>query len=149
MPKKIDMDIRPYRSQDESEVVELWGKTVADPAPHNDPVVAIRMKMAKDPELFLVAVVNGAVVGTLMGGFDGHRGWLYALAVDPVHQRRGIATALVRRLEQLLKELGCLKINLQVRGTNSGVIGFYESVGYSVENIISMGKRVYEEEGKA
>ena len=143
------MKIRPYQPEDESQVVALWGGTVADPAPHNDPAGAIRLKMAKDPHLFLVATVDDSVVGTVMGGFDGHRGWLYSLAVATTHRRRGIATALVRRLEAELSEMGCLKINLQVRGTNVDVLRFYEHVGYCVEDRVSLGKRLYDEEHEA
>lgn len=139
------MKIRPYRTEDESQVVDLWGKTVGDAAPHNDPILSINMKLKKDPELFLVAVIDDTVVGTMMGGFDGHRGWIYSLAVVPSHRRRGIATQLIRRVEELLEEMGCQKVNLQIRESNSEVVSFYESAGYSVENNISMGKRMYEQ----
>ena len=143
------MSIRPYQPEDESEVVALWGGTVADAAPHNDSALAIRLKMKKDPQLFLVATVADSVVGTIMGGFDGHRGWLYSLAVASEHRRRGIATALVQQLEAELMEMGCLKVNLQVRGTNSDVLGFYEHVGYCVEDRVSLGKRLYDKEDEA
>jgi ribosomal protein S18 acetylase RimI-like enzyme len=149
MPEKNEMNIQPYRPEDESQVIALWGSTVADPAPHNDPAIAIRLKLTKDPELFLVATVDDTVVGTVMGGFDGHRGWIYALAVAISHRRRGIATALVRRLEAKLSEMGCLKVNLQVRGTNSDVLRFYEHVGYSVEDRVSLGRRLYDKSGGA
>jgi ribosomal protein S18 acetylase RimI-like enzyme len=145
----MDMNIRPYSVEDELQVIDLWGGTVADAAPHNNPSLAIRMKLKRDPELFLVATVAEVVVGTVMGGFDGHRGWLYSLAVAPEHRRQGIASALVRRLETTLSEIGCLKVNLQVRGTNSDVLGFYEHVGYNVEDRVSMGKRLYDEKEKA
>ena len=105
--------------------------------------------MTRDPELFLVATVDGSVVGTIMGGFDGHRGWLYSLAVASSHRRRGIATALVRRLESELRTMGCLKLNLQVRGTNTDVLRFYEHVGYCVEDRVSLGKRLYDEDRQA
>jgi ribosomal protein S18 acetylase RimI-like enzyme len=88
-------------------------------------------------------VVDDAVAGTVMGGYDGHRGWVYAVAVSPRHRRGGIGAALVRRLEADLTERGCLKINLQVRCTNEAVIPFYEKLGYRVEEIVSMGKRMY------
>lgn len=149
LPEKMIMNIRPYQHADESQVIALWGGTVADAAAHNDPTLAIRLKMTKDPQLFLVATVDNTVVGTVMGGFDGHRGWLYSLAVASEHRRRGIATALVQRLEAELLEMGCLKVNLQVRGTNSGVLGFYEHAGYCVEDLFSLGKRLYDEEDKA
>jgi ribosomal protein S18 acetylase RimI-like enzyme len=145
MPEEMNMEIRPYRDDDKAQVVELWGDTIADTAPHNDPLLAIRLKLQKDPALFLIATVGDTVVGTVMGGYDGHRGWIYSLAVAQACRRRGIATALVRRLEKLLREMGCLKVNLQVRGSNSGVIGFYEHIGYSLEDRVSLGKRLYDQ----
>ncbi len=145
MPRETNMHIRPYQAEDESQVIALWGGTVADAAPHNDPALAIRMKMNKDPQLFLVATIDDSVIGTVMGGFDGHRGWVYSLAVAPEHRRRGIATALVQELEAALAETGCLKVNLQVRGSNSDVLGFYEHAGYCVEDRVSFGKRLYDE----
>jgi ribosomal protein S18 acetylase RimI-like enzyme len=149
MPEKMIMNIRPYQIEDESQVIGLWGGTVADAAAHNDPALAIRLKMTKDPHLFLVATVDNTVVGTVMGGFDGHRGWLYSLAVASEHRRRGIATALVQRLEAQLVGMGCMKVNLQVRGTKSEALGFYERVGYCVEDRVSLGKRLYDKEDKA
>jgi ribosomal protein S18 acetylase RimI-like enzyme len=107
------------------------------------------MKMNKDPQLFLVAIIDDSVIGTVMGGFDGHRGWVYSLAVAPEHRRRGIATALVQELEAALAEAGCLKVNLQVRGSNSDVLGFYEHAGYCVEDRVSLGKRLYDEKDGA
>jgi ribosomal protein S18 acetylase RimI-like enzyme len=149
MPEKMNIEIRPYRDDDEAQVVELWGDTIADAAPHNDPLLAIRLKLQKDPDLFLVATAGDAVVGTVMGGYDGHRGWIYSLAVGQAYRRRRVATALVRRLEELLRETGCLKVNLQVRGSNPDVLGFYEHIGYSIEDRVSLGKRLYNEEGQA
>jgi ribosomal protein S18 acetylase RimI-like enzyme len=78
-----------------------------------------------------------------MGGYDGHRGWIYSVAVLPQYQRRGIGTALIRHLESTLTALGCLKVNLQVRSTNAAVIAFYKRLGYTVEERVSMGKRLY------
>jgi ribosomal protein S18 acetylase RimI-like enzyme len=100
--------------------------------------------LAVERDLFFVAAVDGAVVGTVMGGYDGHRGWVYSVAVDPRHRRRGIGAALLRRLEAALTERGCLKVNLQVRAWNAGVVPFYEKLGYRVEEVVSMGKRLYQ-----
>ena len=101
------------------------------------------MKVARDPGLFLVAVSDGRVVGTAMGGYDGHRGWIYSLAVDENERHRGIGTVLVRAVERKLRGLGCLKVNLQVMPDNKGVVGFYQGLGFSIEDRISMGKRLY------
>ena len=138
------MNIRPYQDADAAAVVALWGAVLPHPAPHNDPATSLRQKLAVGRDLFYVADVDGAVVGTVLGGYDGHRGWVYSLAVLPEHRRGGIGTALVLRLEQDFAERGCLKVNLQVRASNAGVIAFYEKLGYAVEEILSMGKRLYE-----
>jgi len=138
-----DIQLRPYQDADESAVIALWNEVLPDSAPHNDPATAIRNKLAVERDLFFVAVVDEAVVGTVMGGYDGHRGWVYSVAVLPRQRRRGIGAALVRRLLAALAERGCLKVNLQVRTWNTEVIPFYESLGFRVEEIISMGKRLY------
>lgn len=78
-----------------------------------------------------------------MGGYDGHRGWVYSLAVGEARRHTGIGSALVERIEDALKALGCLKVNLQVVGSNSNVVDFYKRLGFSVEDRISMGKRLY------
>jgi ribosomal protein S18 acetylase RimI-like enzyme len=137
------MLLRVYQDADEAAVIALWKEVLPDSAPHNDPVTAIRKKLAVERDLFFVAVVEETVVGTVMGGYDGHRGWVYSVAVTPKHRRKGIGAALIRHLESALVARGCLKINLQVRRSNAGVIPFYESLGYSVEEIVSMGKRMY------
>src|SRR5262245_13722827 len=125
---------------DESAVIELWRAVSPITAPHHDPATSIRKKLAVDPELFFVADLDGNVVGTVMGGYDGHRGWIYSVAVNSKHRRQGIGTALMRRVEAALVERGCPKINLQVLISNPGAVGFYETLGYCVEERISMGK---------
>jgi ribosomal protein S18 acetylase RimI-like enzyme len=137
------MQVRPYEDADEAAVIAVWSEVLPDAAPHNDPATAIRNKLAVERDLFFVAALGGAVVGTVLGGYDGHRGWVYSLAVKPQCQRRGVGTALVRRLEQALAGRGCLKVNLQVRSSNAGVVAFYEKLGYAVEPRVSMGKRLY------
>jgi ribosomal protein S18 acetylase RimI-like enzyme len=136
------MTIRPFEESDRAGVIALWTEVFPAPAPHNDPPRVIDQKLALQRELFFVAETSGAVVGTVMAGYDGHRGWLYTVAVDPRHRRRGIGAALVRRAEAALRELGALKINLQVRTSNAGVVAFYEKLGYRVEELLSMGKRL-------
>ena len=136
----MDVAIRAYEEVDEAQVVALWREVFPDAPARNEPRLAIRTKRDVQPELFLVALAGGRVVGTAMGGFDGHRGWLHLLAVDPRLRGRGIGAALVRRLEAALDALGCPKLNLQVRGDNRGVVGFYERLGYRVEDRVSLGK---------
>lgn len=134
------MTLRSYQEADEASVVTLWRDVFGYDRPHNDPAVAIRKKLSLQRELFFVAEESGAVVGTIMAGYDGHRGWLYSLAVDPRVRRAGIGSALVRRAEAALAGLGCVKINLQIVAANAGVAVFYEKLGYQVEPRVSMGK---------
>ncbi|WP_431276052.1 GNAT family acetyltransferase [Variovorax ureilyticus] len=122
-------------------VVALWRKTFDYGTPHNDADYSLDLKLKADDGLLFVALEDGAVIGTTMAGFDGHRGWIYSVAVDPAFRRRGIGAALVRHAEQALKAQGCPKVNLQIVTGNEQVIGFYESLGFSVEPRISMGKR--------
>jgi len=138
--------IRAYEESDAQAVIELWSSVLPDSAPHNDPAIALREKLAVDRELLFVADVQGSIAGAVMGGYDGHRGWIYSLAVTPDHRRCGIGTALVRRIEAALADRGCLKVNLQVRPSNAGVIRFYERLGYQVEERVSLGKRLYKSE---
>jgi len=97
-------------------------------------------KLKVQAELLLVGTVDGAVVAGVMAGFDGVRGWIYHLAVAPEWRRRGFATQLVRAAELGLRALGCPKVNLQVRATNSAVVAFYQSLGYQLEERLSMGR---------
>jgi ribosomal protein S18 acetylase RimI-like enzyme len=138
-----DVLIRPYTDADEAAVIALWQKALADAAPHNDPALAIRKKREAGDGLFLVAEADGTAVGTVMGGYDGHRGWVYALAVAEPYRRHGVGSALVRHLEAALADRGCLKVNLQVRASNVAVVGFYQALGYGAEERVSMGKRLY------
>lgn len=109
-------------------------------ASHNQPPNVIRCKLAEQPELFFVAVLDERVAGTVMGGYDGHRGWVYSLAVHPERRLQGIGTALMQHLERTLRERGCPKINLQVVGANAATVEFYQRLGYAVEDRISLGK---------
>lgn len=136
------MPIRPYQTADEADVIQLWhdcGLVV----PWNDPKKDIARKLEVNPELFLVALDdNNRVVGTLMGGYEGHRGWMNYLAVSPNEQGKGIARQMIKQLEATLLERGCPKINLQVRSSNTKVIEFYRSLGYAEDHAIGMGKRL-------
>jgi ribosomal protein S18 acetylase RimI-like enzyme len=142
----VDVTIRPYRPEDEPAVVALWRRIFPDAPAHNVPELDIRRKMRVQPELFLLAVEGARLVGTAMGGYDGHRGWVYYLAVLPEHRRRGVGRALLRRLETELAARGCPKINLQVRSTNRPAADFYRCLGYELEDRISMGKRLESED---
>jgi ribosomal protein S18 acetylase RimI-like enzyme len=133
--------IRVFAPDDEAAVVRLW-QDCGLTRPWNDPHKDITRKLSEQPELFLVASRDGAIVGSAMAGFDGHRGWIYYLAVAPAQQRSGLGRALMREVESLLRARGCPKINLQVRSSNSGVLAFYQGLGYETEDLVCMGKRL-------
>jgi ribosomal protein S18 acetylase RimI-like enzyme len=136
------MNIRPYQEADEPAVIALWREAFPDEPAHNVPAEVIRRKLAVQRDLFLVAEVGGAVVGTVLAGYDGHRGWLHKVAIAAAHRRRGVGSALVRQVEAALRAVDCPKVNLQVRAANAGVVAFYEALGYRVEPVMSLGKRI-------
>ena len=136
------ISIRPYEARDQEAVINIWKTCFPDDPPWNDPVDVIRRKLTVQPELFFVAVVDDQVAGTALAGFDGFRGWVNKVATHPSYQRRGIASQLMRRAETALKAMGCPKLNLQVRDTNTTVVAFYKRAGYEIEDRVSMGKRL-------
>ena len=121
-------------------MIDLW-RTSNLVTAANDPEVDIALKRTTQPALFLVAQDSADIVGSCMAGFDGHRGWLNYLAVDPHARRKGIGTALVHAAEARLRALGCPKVNLQVRAENSAVTSFYKSLSYQLEDRLSLAKR--------
>jgi len=125
-----------------SQVVALWKAVFGYEAAHNSPGVAIDKKIEIHDQLFFVAVADATVVGTIMAGYDGHRGWLYSLAVAPSHRRQGIGSRLVSHAVSALTRKGCVKINLQILEGNENVTAFYATLGFSVEKRVSMGKRI-------
>jgi ribosomal protein S18 acetylase RimI-like enzyme len=135
------MTIRPYRMADEEAAVALW-RACDLVRPWNDPGKDIRRKLRVNPEWFLVGEQAGRIVGTVMAGYEGHRGWINYLAVEPGRQRAGLGRALMAEAERLLRAAGCAKINLQVRTGNTGVIAFYERLGYKQDDCVSLGKRL-------
>jgi ribosomal protein S18 acetylase RimI-like enzyme len=123
-------------------VTALWETVFGYETAHNAPGLAIDKKLAVNDALFFVALADNEVVGTLLAGYDGHRGWLYSLAVHPAHRGNGLGTQLVRHAERALAARGCMKINLQIVDTNQAVGAFYERLGYTTEPRISMGKKL-------
>ena|SRR5688572_31153051 len=138
----MTITVEAYRDAHFEGVRSLWLEAFPDDPPHNRAEVAIPAKLAVQPDLLLVAVDGDVVVGTAMAGYDGHRGWLYSVAVRQTHRRRGIATLLIADAEQRLARLGCTKANLQVRAENAAVTALYRSLGYEIEERVSMGKRL-------
>ena len=135
------MNIRPFQPADQEPVVDLWSRCGLL-RPWNDPRKDIARKLRVQPELFLVLEVDGSVAGTVMAGYEGHRGWINYLAVDPDVRRRGLGRALMAEAERLLRERGCPKINLQVRRDNHQAIAFYARIGFAEDASVSLGKRL-------
>lgn len=133
--------IRSYRAEEDREpLIRLWNEVFPDDPPRNAPELMIMNKARVQPHLLLVALLDGHLVGAVMAGYEGTRGWIHHLAVDPRYRLRGVGAGLVRAAEDGLQELGCPKVNLQIRAENAGVIRFYEAVGYRIEDRVSMGK---------
>ena len=138
------MKIRPFERSDEAAVVKLWRECKLT-RPWNDPHKDIARKLKVQPELFLVGAIDGAVMATVMAGYEGHRGWVNYLAVAPGHRRHGHARALMQYVELKLQERGCPKVQLLVRNTNRDALEFYRRIGYAQDESVSLGKRLIED----
>ena len=135
------MQIRAYDAQDEPAVLMLWEQCGLT-RPWNDPRKDIRRKLEVQPDLFFVGVVGERLVATMMVGYEGHRGWINYLAVAPDLRHGGLGRRLMEHAERALAELGCPKINVQVRTPNVAALGFYRRVGYVVDDVVNLGKRL-------
>jgi ribosomal protein S18 acetylase RimI-like enzyme len=133
--------VRQFEPGDQPAVLDLWQRAGLT-RPWNDPVKDIQRKMAVQPELFLVGTLGGVVVATAMLGYDGHRGWVYYFAVSNEHRLRGYGTTMMESAESLLRARGCAKINLQVRVGNEEAMAFYRRLGFSLDDVVGMGKRL-------
>ena len=137
----MEIAIGPYEAPQHDTMVALWHRCgLVRPA--NDPATDILMKTAWQPDLLLVAVAGGRVVGTAMVGYEGHRGWVNYLGVDPCHRRKGYGRRMMQAAEEALSVLGAPKVNLQVRAGNDEAVAFYRSLGYEIEERVSLGKRI-------
>jgi ribosomal protein S18 acetylase RimI-like enzyme len=132
------INIREFQARDGEEVTRLWLEAFPNDPPRNEPASVIRRKLETQRELFLVGESNGVILATLLGGYDGFRCWVYHVAVDAAHRRKGYGRQMMREAERLLKRTGCPKLNIQVRAHNLGVVEFYKRMGYTVEDHISM-----------
>ncbi|MCZ2856626.1 MAG: GNAT family acetyltransferase [Candidatus Bathyarchaeota archaeon] len=137
----MTVEISTYESKFQDAVVDLW-KTCNLITPQNDPVEDIRKKTSFQPELFFVGLLEGKVIGSIMVGYEGHRGWMNYMAVNPKYQRQGYGRKLVQKAIAELKKIGCVKINLQVRRSNTSVIDFYKHLGFQEDDVISLGMRL-------
>jgi ribosomal protein S18 acetylase RimI-like enzyme len=136
--------IRAYQPADEAAVIALWEECGLI-RPWNDPRKDIARKLTEQPELFLVGTSGDALIATAMAGYDGHRGWVYYLAVSPQYRTRSFGRTLMQETERLLTERGCPKINLLVRSSNAGVIEFYRKLGYAQDDSVSLGRRLIQD----
>jgi ribosomal protein S18 acetylase RimI-like enzyme len=141
------MQIRAFQVTDEPAVIELWRQCELV-RPANDPAKDIRRKLAVNPEWFLVGALESKIVAAVMAGYEGHRGWINYLAVHPEHRLNGYGRQIMGAAEELLRAAGCPKINLQVRTSNQAMQAFYRRIGYGVDDVISLGKRLEHDEQK-
>jgi ribosomal protein S18 acetylase RimI-like enzyme len=138
----MSVTVKPYCDQDLEGIDALWREAFPDDQPRHRAEVVIPAKLAFQPDLLLVARDQDRVVGSVMVGYDGHRGWINRLAVLKARRAQGVGALLMREAEDRLRALGCGKINLQVRSANRAVVDFYRSLGYDVEERISMSKLI-------
>jgi ribosomal protein S18 acetylase RimI-like enzyme len=141
---QTNFHIRQYSPEDQKAVIVLWQKCNLT-RPWNNPKLDIERKLKVNPELFLVGLLDDKIIATVMGGYEGHRGWVYYLAVDPDNQKRGWGKQIMKAVEDKLLTIGCPKINLMVRTDNLSAVSFYEKIGYKTDDVISMGKRLIED----
>ncbi len=135
------MKIRVFEAKDTDAVISLW-QECGLVVPQNNPVKDIKRKLAVNPELFLVGTSGNSIVATVMGGYEGHRGWINYLAVSPSERKMGYGQQIMKSVESRIKAKGCPKINLQIRSSNEDVIAFYSAIGYAEDNVVGLGKRL-------
>ena len=133
------MDIRSFQLEDYDQVITLWAQTGLRLS-QSDSREAIKHKLERDADLFLVAVEGPAIVGVVMGTYDGRRGWINHLAVAPQQQGQKLGTRLMREVEHRLQQKGCAKIQLFILPTNAAVQTFYQLLGYQRDEMLLMEK---------
>ena len=138
MPQK-QMLVRPCRTDDEESLVSLW-QVCELTVPWNNPHKDIARKLQVQPELFLIGILDSRLIATVMGGYDGHRGWINYLAVHPDFQGNGYGQEIMNSVETGLREMGCPKINLKIRTVNDKIASFYQKLGFTNDHVVSMGK---------
>ena len=141
---KTPLFVRPFQTEDESSVVSLW-QLCKITVPWNNPHKDIARKLKVQPELFLVGMQDSLLIATVMGGYDGHRGWINYLAVHPDFRGQGYGKQVMENVESELRKRGCPKINLQIRSGNDRVTAFYQKLGFRYDQALSMGKRLEED----
>ena len=136
------VQIQEFQISDYDLVFELWQEAGLVIRPGDD-LSGVRLKLLRDPDLFLLARSEGEIVGCIIGGWDGRRGWLYHLAVKPSRQRQGIATALLNEIEKRLVEKGAKRINAQIYQSNTKSLKFFNARGYETHvDLLMVGKHL-------
>jgi ribosomal protein S18 acetylase RimI-like enzyme len=136
--------IQQYNPDDEKDVIEVWSQCNLVVL-QNNPKRDIERKLRVNPEWFLVGKLDGRVIATCIAGYEGHRGWINYLAVSELYQRKGYAARMMQEAEKILRDAGCPKINLQIRTSNTDVIEFYQAIGFKIDDVVSMGKRLQQD----
>ena len=137
--------IRTFQPDDEPDVIDLW-RQCGLIVPWNNPETDIQRKLSTSPDLFYVGLLDDELIASCMAGYDGHRGWIYFLAVKSAYQRKGFASILIDYAESELIKLGCPKVELMVRKTNENIISFYQSAGYDIDPVMVLSKRLTDDE---
>ena len=137
----LALSIAPASAADRASVIALWHAAELT-RPWNDPGADFNTALAHPPAAILLARSDGELVGSVMVGFDGHRGWVYYLASDPARRGQGIGRALMAAAEDWLRTRGAPKIQLMVRSDNAAAQGFYAALGYEVQDVTTRGRRL-------
>ncbi|MEC8236355.1 MAG: GNAT family acetyltransferase, partial [SAR324 cluster bacterium] len=135
------IEIRSFQLEDEFPLIKLWVKCQLVVA-WNDPSKDISRKVQLDLEGLLLDWHDNSLIASVMAGYEGHRGWINYLAVEPEFRRKGLGKTMMKAAETYLEQFECPKINLQIRAQNHQVIEFYKSIGFLQEDVINMGKRL-------
>lgn len=139
------MDIRLFQESDKPDVIALWNACDLT-RPWNDPIKDIDRKLQFQPNLFFVGTLGSSIISSAMAGYDGHRGSVFYLATHPEHKGSGYVKQIMVHIENELIKLGCPKLNILVRSSNSPVLGFYNNLSYAKDEVVSLGKRLIPDE---
>jgi len=135
------IDIRPIADGEEAAVIGIWS-VCGLTRPWNDPAQDLKLARDTAASTVLVAADGGRIVGSVMVGFEGHRGWVYYLAVDPQHRGTGLGRRLMAAAENWLTAQGAPKLQLMVRAENTAALAFYERLGLERQEVVVMGRRL-------
>jgi ribosomal protein S18 acetylase RimI-like enzyme len=135
----VGVRIEPATAADRAEAVALW-QAAGLTRPWNDPGADFNLALSNPTSVILLARDNAALIGSVMVGFDGHRGWVYYLAVDPGCLKSGTGRMLMKASEDWLAQLGCPRIRLMVRTDNLTALGFYKAIGYEDQDVVTLGR---------